>query len=154
MSRKKDDGARRVRKIGEREEMIEIEFTPAQIAEKRVEVMVLLDEEERIDAKKDELAKNFASQLKTNKLQINELRRQITSGKTRQTLIVEEYLTQANEIVKIRKDTGEQIGARTATPRELQEEMFGDKPEEGAPQNDAPSEDFLDPGEMLPPGSA
>ena len=148
--RTRDEGAKRIRKIGEREEMIEIEFSDEQIADKRGEVMVLLDEEERIEAKKEELAKNFASQLKTNKLQINELRRQITSRKTRMTVIVEEHLTQQNEIVRIRKDTGEQVGVRTATPRELQEEMFPAKQEGDAPPNDAPSDGFLDPGEGFP----
>lgn len=135
---KKKDPNERVRKIGEREEIVDVELTEAQLEEMRGEVMVLLDDEERIEEKAKEAAKNFSSQLKTNQLQRNELRRKIATRRVRNTIIVEEHLTQANEIVRIRKDTGEIIGTRTATPRELQEEMFSDKPP--AAPSDAPPE--------------
>lgn len=151
---KKKDPDERVRKIGEREEIVETKLTQIQLEDMRMEVMALLDEEERIEAKKDEVAKNFTSQLKTNKLQINELRRTIAACKRRETIIVEEHLTQSNEIVRIRKDTGDRIGSRTATPRELQEPMFPDPPSDPAQQNDAPAppDDAMEFGEGPGPG--
>lgn len=127
----KKDPFGRVRKIGEREEIVDVELTEAQLEEMRAEVMILLDDEETIEKRKDEAAKNFASQLKTNQLQRNELRRKITAKKVRKTIIVEEHLTDKNEVIRIRQDTGDKIGARTATPRELQEDLFQEKPETG-----------------------
>lgn len=131
-----------------------------------MQVMVLLDDEERIEEKAKEAAKNFASQLKTNQLQRNELRRTINAGRARETVTVEEYLNGRNEIVRINKATGEPLRrengepqTRTATARELQEDMFSDKrqDQDGAgtvQQNDAqpqgdtgfPSEFGGDPG--------
>lgn len=145
-AKKKKDPNERIRKIGEREEVIEIKLTQLQLEDMREEVMTLLDDEERIEEKAKEASKNFASQLKTNQLQRNELRRTIAGGKRRETIIVEEHLTASNEVVRIRKDTGDQVGARTATPRELQEDLFqelpaGDPSENDAPQNDAPEGD-------------
>jgi hypothetical protein len=140
-NRNKKDSNRLVRKLGEREEVIETKLTQIELEDKRMEVMILLDDEEAIERKAKEASANFTSQLKTNKLQRNELRRVITSGKSRQTLVIEEHLTAANEVVRVRKDTGDIIGQpRTATARELQEDLFQDPPADPAPQGDAPSD--------------
>lgn len=121
---KRKDPNERVRKIGQREEIINVKLTQVQLDEMRYEVMLLLDDEERIEEKAKEAAKNFSSQLKTNQLQRNEIRRVVTAGVRRQTIIVEEHLTASNEVIRIRQDTGDQLGlGRTATPRELQEEL-------------------------------
>jgi hypothetical protein len=144
-TRARKDPNRFVRKIGEREESIETKLTQVQIEDMREEVMTLLDDEERIEEKAKEAAKNFASQIKTNNLQRNELRRTIASGRRKQTLIIEEHLTASNEVVRIRKDTGEAIGSpRTATPRELQEELFQDAPAEEQPNATPPPEGEAD----------
>jgi hypothetical protein len=134
----KKDPNRLVRKLGEREEVLETKLTQIQLEDMREEVMVLLDEEERIEKKRKEAAKNFGSQLESNKLQMSELRSTIASGKRKQTLIIEEHLTAQNEVVRIRQDTAEIIGQpRTATARELQEELFQDEPQ--PPLADAPA---------------
>jgi hypothetical protein len=125
----KKDPMGRVRKIGEREENVDVKLTQLQIEDLREQVMVYLDDEERIEEKAKEAQKNFASQLKTNQLQRNEIRRTIAAGRKRVSITVEEYLTNSNEVIRVHKQTGEQLGpARTATPRELQEELpLGDE---------------------------
>jgi hypothetical protein len=142
-AKKSRDPNERIRLVATREEIIDTKLTQNEIDEYQRENMVLDDEIEKIEEKKKESASNFASQLKTIELQKSELRRMVNSGRRRETVVIEEHLTGSNEIVRIRKDTGERIGGRTATPRELQEEMFSDKPppENGSveePQNDAP----------------
>ena len=141
---------------GEREEILEEKLTQLAIENMREEVMILLDDEERLQEKAKEAAKNFGSQIKTNELQRNELRRTITSGRRRITLVVEEYLTASNEVVRVRKDTGEQIGQRTATPRELQEELpLDSKAEEAAEsEDDDPQQSDADLAEMEASGGS
>jgi hypothetical protein len=138
----KKDPHKRVRKIGEREEVIEELLSDDQVHAMHEEIMVLLTEEEKLEERAKEAAKNFQSQIKTAELQRNELRRTVTSRKRRTTVVVEEHLTAANEVIRIRKDTGDQIGKRTATANELQEPMFPDKPpgdqdDDPAQQSDA-----------------
>jgi len=122
-----------IRKLSEREETIEFDLQQSELDELGRQVLVLLDEEDKINQRKEEAMKNFASQLKTNKLQIDEMRSVIRERKRRIKLRVAEHLTRGNEVVKVRTDTGETVGrSRTATPRELQEELFNkdDKPDE------------------------
>lgn len=144
---RKKDPNERIRLLATREEIVDSKLSQLQIEDMRATVIELLDEEERINGKKEESGKNFASQLKTNRLQIDELRRKITSGRRRDTIVVEEYLTGSNEVVRIRADTGERIGARTATLKELQEEMFSDTvtkvpPNEADPADGVPEMEF------------
>lgn len=128
-----------VRKLAERDEVVEFDLHQPEIDELGRQVLVLLDEDDKINQRKDEAAKNFASQLKTNKLQIDELRGVIKEKKRRMKLHIIEYLTKGNEVMKIRADTGEPVGKpRTATPRELQEELF-DK-DDKADDPEAPDE--------------
>jgi len=140
-AKKRRDPNERIRLVATREEVIESKLTQNQIDEYQRENMVLDNEVEKLEEKKKEQAANIASQLKTIELQKSELRRMCNSGRRRETVEVEEYLTGSNEIVRIRKDTGERIGQRTATARELQEEMFPDKAtaEPQEPQIDAPN---------------
>lgn len=142
--KKPRDPEERIRLVATREEVVETKLTQQQIEDMREEVMILLDDEETIEKRKDEALKNFGSQLKTNQLRRNELRRTIAAGRKRETVTIEEHLNGRNEIVRIRKDTGDKIGQRTATARELQEDMFADKPPpkdepDDAQHNDAPS---------------
>lgn len=125
----KKDPNERVRKIGEREEIIETKLTQKEIEDLRGTVMVLLDRKDEILEKKSEVVKNYGSQLATVDLEIDTTRRLIHSGRRKIDITVDEFLTQGNEIVRIRRDTGEQIGARTATQKELQEPLFEDDAE-------------------------
>lgn len=135
---KKNKAEERIRKIGQREEMFEYVLTQVQIEDLTHTVMDLLDQEEQVKEKLNEVKKNYASQLETIQLQRNELRRTIKSGRRRESLIIEEHLTASNEVIRIRQDTGEPIGRRTATQKELQEDLpFEEDP---APQSDASPE--------------
>jgi hypothetical protein len=125
---KKKDTNERVRKIGEREEAIETRLSSEELGEVRETVMILLDDLDLIEGKKKEAMKNFASQAATIELQVEGARNLLKSKVRRTTVIVDEYLTQGNEVHRVRRDTGEQLGARTATAAELQEEMFTDPP--------------------------
>lgn len=114
----------RIRKIGEREESIVHELSAKELSDRKDDVMDLLEEVEKIEERKKEQAKNYASQLSTLELQIGEMRREIKSGKRSQTVLIQEFLTASNEVIRVRADTDEQIGIpRTATARELQEEL-------------------------------
>lgn len=139
-TRKPKDPSERVRKIGEREETIRRELSAGEIQFCREELEALLDEEDNIEAKQKEAAKNFSSQLATNRLHIGELRKRIKAKHVDEKVLVEEHLTHGNEVVRIRKDTGDKIGARTATPKELQEELFQEKPSDSDPAAPVPQD--------------
>lgn len=149
---KKNEEPRRVRKLGEREEVIKHQLTSDQLEETKDAILCSLDDDERLEERKAEFVKNIGSQLKTNELQRNELRRQVKSGTREETVIVEEHLLTNNEVLRVRQDTGEEVGKRrTATPRELQEDLpFGQS--DSAPQSAAaPAGDpFADAGDAFP----
>lgn len=152
-AKKSRDPEEKIRLVATREEIIETKLTQNQIDEMQRENLVLDNEVERLEEKKAEAMKNFASQLKTIELQKSEIRRMVNAAKRRETVTVEEYLTGSNEIVRFRKDTGDRIGQRTATARELQEDMFPDKApvttdSEDPPQNGAPATDDAFPAEF------
>jgi hypothetical protein len=157
-ARKSRDPEERIRLLATRDEIIETKLTQLQIDEMQRENMVLDNEIEKIEEKKKESASNFASQLKTIELQKSELRRMVNSGRRRETVTIEEYLNGRNEVVRIRKDTGEPLRkdngepvTRTATARELQEEMFTDKRTDADPAGPVPQNDAQD---HKPPGDA
>lgn len=145
------DPNERIRLVATREEIIETKLTQNEIDEMQRENMVLDNEIEKLEEKKKEQMANIASQLKTIELQKSELRRMVNSGRRRETVTIEEHLTGSNEIVRIRKDTGERIGQRTATPRELQEPMFPDK---SPPENGNGDEQQIDAPGGSPPDDA
>lgn len=126
----------RVREVGQREETLKRPLTPAEILALREELEAILDDEDNIEEKKKEASKNFASQLETNKLQRTNLRRRIRSKEAEEKVLVKEYLTTGNEIIRVRADTDTQIGQRTATKAELQEEMFPDRKKPEAPSQE------------------
>lgn len=138
--KKRRDPTERIRKIGEREEIIESKLTQLQLDEERELVMNLLDQKDEIEEKKREVVKNYGAQLAAVELQIDAARRVIHAGRRRDTLLVEEYLTGANAIIRIRKDTGEQIGERNATSAELQETLPLEKPTDLPAPDDPPSD--------------
>jgi len=114
----------RVRKIGEREEMVEYQLSEQELAEKKDTIMELLEALEKLEARKKEQMKNLGSQAATMELEISQLRADIRAKKVTRQITVAEFLTGANEVIRVRTDTDEQIGPpRTATSRELQEEL-------------------------------
>lgn len=131
-----------VRKIGEREEVIEHHLSREEMAEVQDTVMALLDQKQEVEEKKVETNANYNAQFKAIDLQLETARRVFRGGVRKESVIIEEHLTAANEVIRIRKGTREIIGQRTATADELQEEMFADdKAESGdVPQDEAPVE--------------
>jgi hypothetical protein len=134
--KRKKDPNERIRKIGEREEVLEIKLTEVQRDKERHNVMFLLDQVDELEEKKKEVVKNYASQLAAVELQIHAARQLANSGKRRDSVTIEEWLTGSNDIIRIRADTGEQVGdLRRARAEELQEKLLDDTP----PPDDAPS---------------
>lgn len=144
--KRRKDPKERVRKVGERDVTIDIVLTPLQLEDEHHSVMAFLDQKEEIEEKKRENMKNFAAQLAAVELQIDAARRLIKSKRRRETLVIEDWLTGANEIIQIRQDTGDQVGdARKARSEELQEKLFGDKPTDLEQQNAAPHQTGINP---------
>jgi hypothetical protein len=135
--KQKVKGDERKRKIGERTEVIEVKLTPMQIEDARAKVIDLLQE-------KDELEEKLASVKADYKAKIAEVDSRkahelgmVRTGRTRKELVIEEWVTAQNEVVRVNQETGEELGRRTATPRELQEEL---PLEDAKPEADAESE--------------
>lgn len=125
----------RIRKIGQREEIVSLDLDTDARDEASAHLLVLLNDEEGIKERLKEQASTLRAELKTNQLEQKRLRRELGDGKRKETLMIEEWLTKGNEIIRIRADDGSQVGdVRKARAEELQEEMFQDSP---APQNAA-----------------
>lgn len=83
-----------------------------------------LDHREEIKQKLADAKKAFASQLETNEVTIDTIRRQIRQGVERRSIEVQDYLTKSNEVVTVAVKSDQIIGEpRTATAAELQESM-------------------------------
>jgi hypothetical protein len=139
---KKNSNHKIVRKLGEREEIIVHTLTGGELAEVQDTVMALLDHRQEVEEKKKEANANFKAQLETIELELETARRTFRGRARKESVVIEEHLTSANEVIRIRKGTKEIVGQRTATAEELQEEMFpeeqGDSGE--VPQDEAPAQ--------------
>lgn len=150
--KKRKDPNERIRKVAEREETREVKLTEVQRDEQRMIAMSLLDQLDEIEEKKKEVVKNYASQIAAVELQLHSARQLANGGKRRDTFLVEEWLTGANDVIRIRADTGEQLGdVRRARAEELQERLYhageDDPPPEGPPASEAfpaPEDAFTD----------
>lgn len=102
-----------------------------------------LDHREEIRQKLADAKKAFASQLETNEVTIDTIRRQIRQGVERRTIQVQEYLTKSNEIVIVAVKSDQLIGEpRTATAAELQEPLpLGDRGSPAAADEDQDDDD-------------
>lgn len=125
MAKKKDEPSR---KIGERTETIDVKLTQLQIEDERVRVLDLLQA-------KDELEEAWKAKKESHKAELTDIDAQIAaarassrSGRVRREIVIEEWVTKQNEVIKIDKATGLEIGRRTATRDELQESLPLDKP--------------------------
>lgn len=140
------DSLGRVRKIGQREEQLDRRLTDKELDEYKDQFIALADQREELERKKAEVMASYGSQFKTIDLQSDELRRKINSRRITESILVEEWLTDRNEVIRVRADLQEVIGnPRTARPSELQESLPLDQatPEEAGdvdPQEDAPED--------------
>lgn len=139
----KDEIPRLVRKLGQREETLVTELSEEEINELQSQIVQMLNHEEKLEEKLAEVKKNYVSQISTSELQRNELRRQVNSRMRQEKVLVEDHLTASNEVVRIRSDTGRPVGIlRTATPRELQEDLPLDRAAEQQNAAEGESDEF------------
>lgn len=140
----KDPMARR-KKIGQRVENLVEKLTPMQIEDEKEKVISLLRSKGELAAKKKTANAEF-------KLKADEIEEQIAAtvmvvntARRETEVTIEEWLTHGNEVIRVRADTGEQIGRRTARVEELQMEIFegaddDEKPEVTVTQGDVEDE--------------
>lgn len=124
MSKAKKKGDELVRKIASRTETIETTLTQIEIEDQRQKFIELCGD--RDQAKEDEKARvaEHKSGLAKLSAMIASTLGLIRSGRTKKEVPIEEWVTKQNEVVRINADTREEIGPRrTATARELQEEL-------------------------------
>ena len=142
-NKKPKDPFERVRKVGERDETLERRLTDVEMDDLHQQYLSLGNQREELENKKAEVLANYNAQFKAIDLQSDTTRKLLNSRRRSDTVHVEEWLNASNEIVRIRADTGEQLGdPRKARADELQEKLFPDNPPipaevDGQPQNDA-----------------
>lgn len=136
----------RVRKIGERTETIAVRLTPIQIEDERAKVIDLLQEKEELEEKLASMKAEYKAKIADVDSRKASALGAIRTGKISREMTIEEWVTGGNEVVRVDKATGEEIGARrTATARELQEEL--PLPPADAPKAPADAEEDEDDGE-------
>jgi hypothetical protein len=126
------------RRIGTREETIQEILSPGAIEGERAKVCDLIREVGRVkDAHKTATA---AAKAKIQDLeeQKEAALRNASTGRRDIEITVEEWLDKSNQVLRVRKDSGEIIGDRTARVDELQESLFEEADEA---DNDDDSED-------------
>lgn len=136
------------RKIGERLETVTRLLSPMEVDTERERVCSLLRDIERKEAD----AKNTAAAVKAA---ISELRTRLkahtnaaNTAKRDEEITIEEWLTDKNEVIRVRTDTGEIVGNRVARAADLQEPLplkdegddEGDDEEEGDDSDDDEAE--------------
>lgn len=119
----------RLKRLAVRVETVTLKLTQLEIEDTRAHVMDLLAVRDGIDEKLKSIKAEYRAKIAEVDERLNRARTEVCSGRRDIEIPVEEWLTRSNEVVRVRTDTGEQIGARTAHAEELQEELFPD----GAP---------------------
>lgn len=123
--KKSKDPFERIRKVGEREESLERRLTDVEMDDLHQTYLALGNQREDLECKKAEVMANYGAQFKAIDLQADTARKLLNSRRKSDTVIVEEWLNASNEVVRIRADTGEQLGdGRKARADELQEKLF------------------------------
>jgi hypothetical protein len=111
------------RKIGQRTEIVTVKLSPMQIEDQRALVIDLIQEgdelEERLKSSKADYKAKIAEVDSKKSAALGAVR----SGKVAREIIVEEWVPERNEVIRIDQATGEEVGRRNATARELQEEL-------------------------------
>lgn len=134
-NKKPKDPFERVRKVGQRDEMHERRLTDVEMDDLHAQYLALGNQREELEEKKAEVLANYNAQFKAIDLQSDTTRKLLNSRRRSDTITVEEWLNASNEIVRIRADTGEQLGdPRKARADELQEKLFPDPAQDGEPE--------------------
>lgn len=119
-----------VRMLGARDEALEVRLTDAEMDDAHHQFLALHNQREELEEKLSEVKSNYKAQFEAIDLQSQATRRLLNSRRRVTTVNVQEWLNASNEVVRIRTDTGDQLGdARKARSDELQEKLFPDKPD-------------------------
>lgn len=116
-----------LRKLGEpHPSTIQIELTEEQRAERRKHACDLRDQQAALAEEAKLAAAGFRQRKKALENLEAVARVQASTGIESVAVVVQDYLTEGNEVISVRIDTDKTVARRTATAEELQEEMFGD----------------------------
>ena len=119
------------RKIGERQETITHQLSPMEVDRERETVCMLLREIERTEAEIKNIASGHKAKLVELKTRLKSHTTAANTAKRDLEITIEEWLSDKNEVIRVRADTGEIVGNRVARPAELQEDLpLGDKPDD------------------------
>lgn len=130
------DPQSRIRMIGpERKESIVVKLTQIEIDDQRVLVCDLRDKQDALEEELKSVKADYKARQEGLEEKERVARRLASTARAETEVAIQDWLTQGNEIISIRLDTGDVLRRRTATARELQEEL----PLDGGPppQDDA-----------------
>lgn len=142
------ESAERIRKIGDRKETITVELTPEEIDAEQCGVMDMLGRRKNLDAARKSIASEYKAKIEAVDIAIDAGTVAATTGKRQIDVDVEEWLTTARKVIRVRADNGDVLGSRTARTDELQEALFEDRSTDRAPERAAELA-FPPPGEVF-----
>ena len=152
MSKKNDapkkpkDPHERVRMLEERDETLEVRLSDVEMDDLHMQHLQLGNQREELEEKLAEVKANYKAQFEAIDLQVVTTRRLLNTRRKAVAVKVQTWLNASNEVVRIRSDTGDQLGdPRKARADELQEKLFPDE----QPQGDAAPTEAQDGGEMF-----
>lgn len=126
--------SRVVRKLDEAEEELRIDLDVIELAKERAVVVDLLDKLDDMEKQKTQKVGELKRNIDSVQAEIDRTRKVIRDKFRIETMAVEYWLLASNEVIRIRKDNGEQFGpSRTATAAELQESLPLDSSPRQAP---------------------
>lgn len=115
-----------MKKIGERVEKVVEKLSPMQLEDERSRACELMRERTALKEKAKAAAADWKGKIAAVDESLRESLATVESGRRDREVTVIEWLTPDNEVVRVRADTNEQIGKRTARTDELQEKLFDD----------------------------
>lgn len=134
-SKKRTNANEPIRKLAERVETVERKLSQLELEDERAKVIDLLQQRDELESSWDSQKAAHKAKVKELESKIETARGAIRRGRVDEDLVIEEWLTRQNEVVRVNKATGLELGRRTATRDELQEELPLEEP------TDAPADD-------------
>lgn len=113
------------RKIGERTETVVEKLSPMQVDDARERVCTLMRSKEELEAKRKSTNADFKSKITEIDGDIDAALTHASTARRNVEITIEEWLTDQNEVIRVRRDSGEVIGTRNARIDELQESLPG-----------------------------
>jgi hypothetical protein len=130
-----------VRMLEERDETLDVRLTDVEMDDLHNQHLALTNQRDELEEKLAEVKANYKAQFEAIDLQVTSTRRLLNTRRKQVAVKVQSWLTDKNEVIRIRSDTGDQLGdARKARADELQEKLFPDNGD-AAQQSDAEQPD-------------